>query len=317
VWQDAPDNMEIDLYVQAVRADGVTGDSPYKRVTTTTVQRPASIDLSRLTYVGNEVQLDLHIDPSTVLTRFEVQRAVDNTFETRHSFSDKALSTYAENVDGVFRYRIAAINDCNQIARVSDTLQNFTLGVTLQNSIWQLQWNQPASGEPYSFSLQRLKPDPALLITNITGVAFSDPASSMLDQQSLEYCYRLEASAPRGMSVSEACAFYEPRIAMPDAVDPLSKVVNAQTGRARSQFGPVINAHPATYAYQLRIINRNGAKIADITKNFNDNPLEKSWNGCFTNGAAVPEEVYTYYLEVRFEGGRSENLTGPVMVMYE
>jgi hypothetical protein len=320
VWQDAPDNMEIDLYVQAVRENSpeVKSNSPQYRVTTPTVQRPASIDLSRLTYAENEVRLDFRIDPNTALTQFEIQRAVDDAFETRHAFFDKALATYAENIDGVFRYRIVAINDCNQIARVSDTLQNFILNMTSQRDAWQLRWNQPISGEPYSFSLQRLKPNPdPALCTGITGVAFSDPVYSMLDQQSLQYCYRLEALAPRGLSVNEACAFYVPYIAMPDAIDPLSTATNAQTGRARNQFGPVLDVHPDTYAYQLRIINRNGAKIADITKNFNDNPLEKSWNGCFANGTAVPEEAYTYHLEVRFEGGRSENRTGTVMVIYK
>jgi hypothetical protein len=263
------------------------------------------------------VQLNFYIDPSTALTQFEIQRAAGADFETQYSFSDKTLATYAESAAGIFRYRLAAKNDCGQTARVSDTLQNFILGVTLQNSAWQLQWNQPVPGEPYSFSLQRLIPNPALLVANTTGVTFTDPVSSMQNLQSLKYCYSLEASAPRGLSVNMACAFYEPRIAMPDAVDPLSAVVNTQTGRARNQFGPVLNIHPGTYAYQLRIINRNGAKIADITKGFNDDPLEKSWNGRFANGVAVPEEVYTYYLEVQFEGGRSENLTGPVMVMYE
>ncbi|MDR3180554.1 MAG: hypothetical protein LBT61_01325 [Prevotellaceae bacterium] len=319
LWQDAPDNTAIDFYVQAVHKNdaGAISNSPYKHITTTTLQRPASIDLSRLEYAGNEVRLNFHIDPATALTQFEVQRAADAGFETRYSFSDKTLATYAESAAGVFRYRLAAKNDCGQIARVSDTLQAFALGVTLQNDTWQLQWSQPISGEPYSFSLQRLTPNPATLPVNTTGVAFADPVSSMQNLQSLEYCYRLEAAAPRGVSVSEACAFYEPRIAMPDAIDPLSTAVNAQTGRARNQFGPILNVHPVTYAYQLRIINRNGAKIADIAKDFNDDPMEKSWNGCFANGVAVPEEVYTYYLEVQFEGGRSERLTGPVMVMYE
>ena len=261
--------------------------------------------------------MNFHIDPNTALTQFEIQRAADAGFETLHSFPGKTLATYSDNAAGVFRYRVAAKNDCNQIASVSDTLQNFILDITLQNNAWQLQWSRPVSADPYIFSLQRVIPNPAVLLANTTGVSYTDPVSSMQNVQSLKYCYRLEASAPRGLSVSEACTFYEPRIAMPDAVDPLSAVVNAQTGRARNQFGPVLNVHPATYAYQLRIINRNGAKIADITKGFNDNPLEKSWNGRFTNCVAVPEEVYTYYLEVQFEGGRNESLTGPVMVMYE
>jgi hypothetical protein len=321
LWEDVPDNTAIDLYIQAVHRNdaAAVSNSPYRRITTVTLQRPAFIDLSRLDYAGNEVRLTFYIDPGTALTQFEIQRAAaDADFETRHSFSGKTLATYTDNAAGIFRYRLAAKNDCGQIARVSDTLQNFMLDVTLQNNAWQLQWSQPVSAGPYLFSLQRIIPNPAVLLTNAAGVSFSDPVSSMQNQQSLEYCYRLEASTPQeGLSVSETCAFYEPHVAMPDAVDPLSTVVNTQTGRARNQFGPVLNVHPATYAYQLKIINRNGAKIADITKGFNDDPLEKSWNGRFANGVAVPEEVYTYYLEVQFEGGRSENLTGPVMVMYE
>ncbi|MDR2449768.1 MAG: hypothetical protein LBD52_07405 [Prevotellaceae bacterium] len=319
LWQDVPDNTAIDLYIQAVHKNDASAESksPYRRITTVTLQRPAFIDLSRLDYVGDEVRLNFHIDPGTALTQFEIQRAADADFETRHSFPDKTLATYTDNAAGIFRYRVAAKNDCNQTARASDTLQNFILGVTLQNSAWQLQWSRPVYAEPYVFSLQRLVPNPAVLLANAADVSFTDPVSSMQNQQSLEYCYRLEASTPRSLSVSEACAFYEPRIAMPDAIDPLSMVVNPQTGRARNQFGPVLNVHPATYAYQLKIINRNGAKIADVAKGFNDNPLEKSWNGRFANGVAVPEEVYTYYLEVQFEGGRSESLTGPVMVMYE
>ncbi|MDR0692808.1 MAG: hypothetical protein LBF69_07215, partial [Prevotellaceae bacterium] len=320
LWEDVPDNKEITFYVQAVRKSdaGVKSDSPHVLVTTATPQRPAIIDLSRLEYDGNEVRLHFHIDPSTALTQFEIQRAADDAgFETQYAFSDKTLSAYTDNAAGIFRYRVAAENDCNQIARVSDTLQNFKLDMTSQYNAWQLQWNRPVSGESYVFSLQRVAPNPAVLLANTTGVSFSDPVSSMQNVQSLEYCYRLEASTPRGLSLSEACAFYKPRIAMPDAVDPLSAVINTQTGRARNRFGPVLNVHPVTYAYQLRIINRNGAKIADITKEFNDDPLEKSWNGRFANGGDVPEEVYTYYLEVHFEGGRTETLTGPVMVMYE
>jgi hypothetical protein len=318
VWQDAPDNTAIDLYVQAFRrsAAAVTSASPYQRVTTATPQRPASINLSRLGYAGDEVRLDFRIDPNTALTQFEVQRAADADFETRHTFSDKALATYTESAGGVFRYRVAVKNDCGRIARVSDTLQNFALDITPHNNAWQVQWSLPAAGEPYTFSLYRLDPE-ATLAADATSNTFLDPTLSMHTRQSLKYCYRLEATAPQGVSVSEACAYYRPRIVMPDAVNPLSSVTNPQTGRARNQFGPVTNVHPATYAYRLKIINRNGAKIADITKGFDDDPLEKSWNGCFANGEAVPAEVYTYYLEMRFEGGHSERVTGPVAVMYE
>ncbi|MDR3184893.1 MAG: hypothetical protein LBT49_05755 [Prevotellaceae bacterium] len=316
LWHDAPDNKTIDFYVQAVRSDGITGDSPHERVTTATLQRPAAIDLSRLEYAGNEVRLNFHIDPATALTQFEVQRAADAGFDTQYTFSDKTLATYAESAGGAFSYRVAAKNDCGQIARVSDTLQNFMLDMTSQYDAWQLQWTTPASGQPYRFSLYRL-PDAATLVSGTTNNTFVDPVTDLHRRQSLKYCYRLEATTAHGESVSEACAFYRPRIAMPDAVNPFGTAANLHTGRVRNQFGPITNAHPATYTYRLKIINRNGAKIADITKDLGDNPTEKSWNGCFADGAAVPAEAYTYSLEMQFEGGHSERLTGPVVVLYE
>jgi hypothetical protein len=319
LWQDAPDNKEIAFYVQAVRAGdaGVTSNSPYKYVTATTVQRPAFIDLSHLYYDGREVRLNFRIDPRTALTQFEVQRAAGDVFETRKAFSDKTLVTFSESAESAFRYRLAVKNDCGRIARVSDTLQHFILAMSPQYDAWQLQWNRPVSGDPYTFSLYRRDHGVAPLISNVTYNAFSDPLMAVHNRQSLKYCYRLEAVAPQGESVSETCTFYRPRLAMPDAVNPFSTLANPQTGRARNQFGPVTNAHPATYAYRLTIINRNGAKIAGITKDFDDNPLEKSWNGCFADGAAVPAEAYTYYIEIQFEGGYTENLTGPLVVMYE
>jgi hypothetical protein len=104
---------------------------------------------------------------------------------------------------------------------------------------------------------------------------------------------------------------------MPDAIDPFSNVNNPTTGRTRSQFAPLINAHPAAYKYRLSIVNRNGAKIAEVEKAFGANPQTACWNGRFGDGDAVPEDVYIYNLEVEFEGGHKEIRTGSVVVIYQ
>jgi hypothetical protein len=118
------------------------------------------------------------------------------------------------------------------------------------------------------------------------------------------------------VTTSGKCTYGEASVIMPDAVDPLSTVVNPQTGRARNQFGPVINTNSKNYTYRLTILNRNGAVVADIVKNRDDNPLDKSWNGCLKNGERGAEDIYTYHLSVTFEGGQQEIMTGTVAVVY-
>jgi flagellar hook assembly protein FlgD len=78
----------------------------------------------------------------------------------------------------------------------------------------------------------------------------------------------------------------------------------------------VINADARSYSYRLTILNRNGAVVADIVKNIDDNPLDKSWNGRLKNGNLGQEEVYTYHLSVAFEGGEQQIMTGTVVVVY-
>jgi hypothetical protein len=260
-----------------------------------------------------------------------MQRATgDGDFSIVHNFSDKTISNYINAAGlGLFRYRIVAKNECGNVVCTSNEIVNIQLYITQDGNNWQLQWN---NAEPlYStilYTLDRQQPNSINLLSNSTATTYSDPIIINSSDNSLQFCYTIsglirQASnipewwlIPAATTTSGNCAYCRPTITMPDAVDPLSTEVNSQTGRARNQFGPVINANPQTYSYRLTILNRNAAVVADIVKNTGDNPLDKSWNGCLKNGDKDPEEVYTYHLSVEFEGGHQQIMTGTVVVVY-
>jgi hypothetical protein len=326
-WQNVPDQTELDVYVQAVNKNdnSIVSNSPWQHVSATSLKRPAFINLTRLDYIDNSVELQFAIDQATEITHFEIQRSTTSSpplsFETLHVFNDKTQTAYKDNqADAIYQYRVVAKNECGDLAHVSFNLQNFKLSLTSDSQYWYLDWNEPEDHYQYFFYMvERLTPQPAVIATNILTTDYADPIPSMIDELSLQFCYELTAvdSTVGGYSYSRACAYYTPNVGMPDAIDPLSMVINSQTGRRRNQFGPVVNARPETYTYCLEIINRNGAKIAEISKGYNDDPLECSWDGRFKGGDLVSDEVYTYILTIEFQGGYHKTMKGIVTVMYQ
>ena len=329
VWSNAPARETIKIKVRAVNKRDNTAVSDSKPETTffNFPRPPVNIFLSELQDNGGSYSLYFNIDPTTELTDFEVQRATDDgDFSTVYTFSDKSLSNYTDVAGaGLFRYRIAAKNECGNVVCSSSEVVNIRLDIIQDGSNWQLQWSSARPALIVHYTLDRQLPAPANLLLNSTATSYTDPITVVLAESSLQFCYTILGRvirdiewwlAPPVVTTSGNCAYCKPTITMPDAVDPLSTVVNPQTGRARNQFGPVISADPRSYSYRLTILNRNAAVVADIVKNPNDSPLDKSWNGYLKNDIQGPEEVYTYHLSVEFEGGYQETITGTVVVVY-
>jgi hypothetical protein len=181
------------------------------------------------------------------------------------------------------------------------------------NGAWYLSWNKLFNGQ--SYSLERLKPLPQSLLSHAADSTYTDRID--VSRAVLNYCYQIESVTDiGGKSTTVACADYEPEVLMPDAIDPKSTVQNPQTRRQRNQFGPVLFTDATSYAYQLEIYDRNGARIAFVEKAYADSPLEKSWTGINTQGDFVPENVYLYRVEIFFTNGKTIKKTGNVTVIY-
>ncbi|MCL2097266.1 MAG: hypothetical protein FWH23_00710 [Bacteroidales bacterium] len=329
VWQNPPTRQNDTIWLVARNKNDITAVSiaaPYPFYFDAP-HLPVYICLSELQDNGGNHTLTFEIDPNTQLTDFEVQRATDSgEFSSIFSFNDKNLSNYTDAAGlGLFRYRIVAKNACGNVVCTSNEIVNIQLQILLGENNWQLQWLHANPNLIEVYTLDRIQPNSENLLTYSPATTYIDPIPTMLDA-SLQFCYTITGISVNITAVglpctsivssSENCVYYRPTVTMPDAVDPLSRVVNPQTGRARNQFGPIINADPRSYSYRLTILNRNGAVVADIVKNIDDNPLDKSWDGHLKNGNQGPEEVYTYHLSVDFEGGNQQIMTGTVVVVY-
>ncbi len=321
VWHSVPTRVPVTILVQAINKKDNTAVSDAKPETTIFEfpRRPNYLTLDKLSDNSGSYTLDFMIDPATEFTVFEVQRATQGgNFATVYTFSDKTLATYTDIAGtGLFRYRIAAKNSCGNTVAGSNEVPNIRLQLEQNKNNWQLQWSTANAALITTYKLDRQQPNPLNLLMNSQATAYTDPIPPMITELSLLFCYAIEGETQDGaLTASTNCVYYLPTVVMPDAVDPLSTVVNSQTGRARNQFGPIINANPKTYSYRLTILNRNGAVVADILKDLSDDPLDKSWIGNLKNENRSPEEVYTYHLSVTFEGGSQQTLTGTVVVVY-
>jgi len=328
LWTNPPTRQNDTVWVVARNKnnDAVSISAPYP-IFFDAPHLPQYIFISSLQDNRGSHTLQFQIDAGTQLTDFELRRATDDgNYSTIYSFQDKNLSTCVDAAGtGLFRYCIVAKNNCGNIVCTSNEIVNIQLQIRPDGNNWQLQWVHANPELMLVYTLDRIQPNPVNLLTYSTATAYTDPIPALLDA-SLQFCYTITGVAAatttaaitynRITTTSENCIYYKPTVTMPDAVDPLSTVVNMQTGRARNQFGPVINADPQSYSYRLTILNRNGAVVADIVKNINDNPLDKSWNGYSKDGRLGPEEVYTYHLSVEFEGGEQQIMTGTVVLVY-
>jgi hypothetical protein len=320
---DVPDNVDYEVYVEAVNADdpSVKSASNRQKLHTKTLQRPKGLPMDSIRFAGNAVELQFAIDNATQLSTFHIMRSsqIDGIYTPVHTFSDKTSRSYTDNdVHAVYYYRLAAENDCQLIAAQGNVLNNIDLRLAVENGVWHLSWNKLVEGRFYS--LTRLEPSPKLLLSDAVDVT---TCTDRIDPNAaLDYCYQIEASTAEigeegKKSVTIACATYEPEVLMPDALNPKSTAANPQTGRQRNQFGPVLFIASTLYSYQLEIYDRNGGKVVAIEKTAADSPLEKSWTGLTSRGEFVPENMYLYRLELTFINGKTVVKTGNVAVLYD
>ncbi len=320
VWNDAPSKaLPLAIYVRALnkKDPGAFGHSRRWEGRSDFPPKPEYLTIRAIDYKEEEAQLSFKIDPATELNRFELQRTAGADFSTVYTFSDKSLTSYTDRPPGgAQQYRLVAVSACGQAVKQGDTLSLIALSLVQEGSQWALRWESVNTGS-ILYDLDRVRPDAERLLAGSGETSFADKVDYDID--SLQFCYTVGGRTGNGReSRSQQCAWYAPKVSMPDAVDPAGTERNVQTGRARNQFGPVVAADPKTYSYHLNIINRNAAVVADIYKEKDEDPLApgKSWDGRLKNGQPAPDDVYSYRLTVRFDGGGQQVMTGIVTVMY-
>ncbi|SDC25673.1 hypothetical protein [Williamwhitmania taraxaci] len=280
---------------------------------------PATMGFDSLVSSQNAVRLRYRIDNQTGTDNFEIFRSdnIFSIFNSIHPFTDKTETEFADNglVRGrTYFYYIIAKNKCNNIVARSDTAQSLIVNVQNAGETNNLVWQEyPLFGGSVTYSVWRktsIDPSFMQIATNITEATYTDDVSSLFGKNvSPEVCYRIEAEWIKGnyKTVSQSqvsCISIVPDIVMPNAIDPLSEMVNPGTNKRRNRFEPITGF---VVDFSLQVFDRNGRVLYDGST---------GWDGRINQGEFVKPGSYIYVLKVTLPSGKVLEKSGTVNVLY-
>lgn len=325
---------EYYLYVEAKKLDSeLRTRSNRVFVSTKVSKRPAFMFIDSILAGDRQIDLHFRIDNSTEYRRFAVVRweqpdSMASIFSAKRlfEFSEPTTIFYSDTTDSwaarsrPFYYKINAYDGCNRLKAITNltnsvTIKGFTRGLNA-NITWDKLYS--AKGNTITYKLYRSysNPNPSTPVlihevVNPTETVFLDNLSQFEGLGYLpKFCYYVEAyehlDGPEVYRISRSrnlCIEVTPNIIIPNALDPLSRIMRA--GVARNVFAPTITFDSS---YKLIIYNRWGGIVYE--------GLDTGWNGRLPNGELAKEGSYIYRLEVFIEGGRMISKTGSLTVIY-
>lgn len=280
---------------------------------------PDKLAFDSLISLDTQVRLRYTIDSQTEVSNFEIFRSdnLANLFDTVHTFSDKFETEFTDpNLakGRTYYYYLTATNACGNVVAKSDTVRSESLTIRNageQNYLFWLPY--PSQGGTYSYSVWRktsIDPDFVELASNLTDETYTDDLTTLNGQNiQPEVCYRIEANWQKGaiQTISQSqvkCAVLVPDIIMPDAIDPLSEMVNSTTNKRRNRFEPIIGFEAD---FTLQVFDRNGKLLYDGNA---------GWDGRINHGEFVRPGSYIYMIKVTLPNGKVIEKNGTVNVVY-
>ncbi|GHT66716.1 hypothetical protein FACS189452_03100 [Bacteroidia bacterium] len=267
---------------------------------------------------GAQNHIYFTINPNTDYSHFVVEKSLlpESGFVTVADFHSKSVGYVVDNQDNSrsYYYRVSALNtfnECESIISSSLVIGSINVEIIARESDNIVKWNdvQNDSTNTATFSVYRTSPNKKLMIPT-TQLWLSD--IDIEDHYNTNYCYYVNATVTD--STKKEIAFVQsntvcydpvPIWFMPNAVAPFSNVVNYETGVARNRFQPLCKK---THTFLLKIYNRWGKEV------YSGNA---GWNGrTSTIGEDAPEGAYTYWVQMRFSNGKTEEKTGSVTVIW-
>ncbi|HUW07737.1 MAG TPA: hypothetical protein VMW01_15920 [Williamwhitmania sp.] len=280
---------------------------------------PATLAFDSLVSLDTKVRLHYNIDSQTEVTNFEIFRSdnLANLFSNIHTFSDKFEVEFTDQNlarGRTYYYYLTATNACGNVVAKSDTARSESLTIRNageQNILFWLPY--PSQGGTYSYSVWRktsVDPDFIELANNLSIETYTDDLTSLKGQNMApEVCYKIEAHWQKNniQTISQSqvkCAVITPDIIMPDAIDPLSEMINPTTNKRRNRFEPIIGF---TADFTLQVFDRNGKLLYDGTT---------GWDGRINHGEFARPGSYIYLLKVTLPNGDVVEKNGTVNVVY-
>lgn len=325
---------EFYIYVEAKKRESeLTTRSNLAYISTSVAQRPSFMYIDSIIAMDHQIRLRFEIDNTTEFRDFEVVRweqsdSISSIFSAKKlfRFSDPTTILYSDTTDSwagrsrPFYYKINAYDGCGRLKNISNLSNSITIRAYTEGYSTTLTWDRfysknqnPVNYRLYRITYQPNPSDPELTyeIENPSEFSFVDDLSQFEGQGYIpQFCYYVEAietlEGINNFRVSRSrtiCTEVTPEIIMPNALDPMSKIM--VRGKPRNIFAPTISF---VSTYRLTIFDRWGG-IVYIGNN-------EGWNGRLSNGDFAKEGSYLYRIEVQTDTGRTISKTGSLTIIY-
>jgi len=318
---DATENEHYHFAILAVKdeTDSISSWSNHIYKNTRMPIAPATMVFDSLVSTDGAVRLRYTIDNQTDISNFEIFRSdnIFGPFNSAHLFTDKLENEFTDNglVRGrTYFYFMVAKNACNNVVARSDSARSQMVSVRNAGEINYLFWQAyPPFGGSVSYSVWRktsIDPSFVQIADNLTTETYTDDVSSLSGQNATpEVCYRVEAHWTKETLVTTSqsqvnCMSIVPEITMPNAIDPLSEMVNSGTDKRRNRFEPIARF---VLVFSLQVFDRNGRVLYDGST---------GWDGRVNGGEFVKPGSYIYFLKVTLPNGTVLEKSGSVNVVY-
>lgn len=269
-----------------------------------------------------EVQLRIHLDPTSNINGLEIQRSDDGLGSWLFSgsiapntnpiiFNDMTASPNNQS----YFYKVTAIDSCNREILTSQISRTIFLTVTPDQArlVNLLQWNdyEGFDGAVLGYNIFRIVNDvvePFPIATIGSGPRYyEDNVESFISSQANgNFCYYVEAIENINLYGIEercksnvACGVEEPVIYVPNAF---------VIGGSNSTFSPVVSFLDIN-DYEFEVYNRWG-KLVFRTEN-----TSESWDGRH-KGGLCREDVYVYILTFKSGDGATRVQKGHVTLLH-
>jgi gliding motility-associated-like protein len=281
------------------------------------LQSPDSIHSDYIRAINNNFEMDFSIAENSELEKYKLLRSLseDGFYDTIETFitQEHNILTYDDNIttdENIYYYKLVAINGCNLITAISDTINNIALQITNSNFINTLSWNKfkESAGKKINYEIFRNIGDvgPVLIDTVSDIESYEDDISMFQGQQkSGKFCYTVRAIEKEYLeNYSESnisCVYYKPKVFVPNAFTPNDDTTN-------DLFEIFFSFIPINY--DLIIYNRWGNIV------FQTNNPQEFWDGTTSENTKVKTGTYIYYLKIKTPKNKIIEKNGNVTVFY-
>ncbi len=304
------DSTSYCYYIKAISQNGFTSTSNKTCYYTEIQGTPHFANADFLTIINYDyAEVQFTIDTTNLDNAYyKLFKSVNDTLHFTEISTFKNLTTnkitYQEDIDiygKQYYYKLKIYNKCDSLVRESNIAQNIQLKVTLDKDLnHYLTWTpyENWNGTVKKYNIYRFidTEEPELIAHTGMATSFSEQVDDFL-LKSVEgnFCYYVEAveennnpyepflDTLRFSRSNVACAAEGPRVFVPTAITPFSRIPKNQT------FKPVISfVSPKDYI--LQIFDRWGQMIWQTTD------YQQGWDPRTSKGKRIQEGTYAYVM---------------------